>query len=113
MDFSRIVDYVLSGLVLALFFGSVIFFLFYTIILAIRIRFDQRYDNEQARKRAREVIARLERMQKVTRKPGSYHPRRWATKWITYSKDIPAIRQHYKLNGGELPDLPGRKERMK
>ena len=69
-----------------------------------------RRERKQAQKQVLEIIAAMERKhlitRKIPRKPGKYHLRNWAHKWVIYSRNIPVARQRYQMSGREMPPFP-------
>ena len=71
----------------------------------VRHQLRKKRESEQAKEKISETIAKFEKKQKITRRPGTYRPKNWASKWIVYSNNIPSPRKRYQM-GGELPHLP-------
>ncbi|MCL2104020.1 MAG: hypothetical protein FWH21_03045 [Kiritimatiellaeota bacterium] len=71
----------------------------------VRHQLRKKHEETQAKEKIRNTIEKLEKKQKIVRRPGKYRPKNWASKWIVYSNNIPSPRKRYQM-GGELPPIP-------
>jgi hypothetical protein len=81
-------------------------------ISIIRGLIQRRRDREAVRQQCREAKEKIMADGKIEGPKGTYRPKRWASKWVAYSHELPAPRaqaQHF-AHFSEMPTIPTRKD---
>ena len=81
-------------------------------IALIRGAIQRRRDREAVRQQCRKAREKIMADGRIEGPKGSYRPKRWASKWVAYSHDLPSPRaqsQHF-AHFSEMPTIPTRKD---
>jgi len=78
----------------------------------IRGIIQRRRDKKTSQQQCRATIERLKAKGKIKGPKGPYKPKRWASKWVAYSHELPGPRansQHF-AQFSEMPTIPTDKD---
>ena len=87
---------------IAAFFYGIIVWLWVVIIRGI---IQRRRDKKACQQRCRETIEKFKAKGKIKRPKGTYNPKRWGTKLVEYSHDLPGPRANSQ-QFAQFPDMP-------
>lgn len=97
-----------SVMMLAMILGLVV----WVWIALIRGTIQRRRDRETVRQQCRKAREKIMADGRIEGPNGIYRPKRWASKWVAYSHDLPAPRaqsQHF-ADFSEMPAIPTKKD---
>ena len=104
MNFGLIVPYS----ILAMIFG-IMAWMWINIIRGI---IQRRRDWREGQQRCHETIKKFKAKGKIEGPKGTYKPKRWGTKWVEYSNELPAPRANSQQlsHFPELPTIPTKED---
>ena len=94
---------------IAAFFYGIIVWLWVNIIRGI---IQRKKDKKACQQRCRETIERFKAKGKIEGPKGTYKPKRWGTKWVEYSHELPGPRANSQqiAHFSDLPSIPSKED---